>query len=1237
MSLQLVASDPDGTPVTYSATGLPASLTVNATSGLISGTLTYTSAGSYTVTATASDGTLTDSRTFTWTVTNVNRAPTLTQPANQTSAENASVSLQLVASDPDGTPLTYSATGLPASLTVNATSGLISGTLSYTSAGSYTVTSTASDGTLSISRTFTWTVTNVNRAPTLTQPANQTSAENASVSLQLVASDPDGTPVTYSATGLPASLTINATSGLISGTLTYTSAGSYTVTVTASDGTLSISRTFTWTVTNVNRAPALTQPANQSSAENASVSLQLVASDPDGTPVTYSATGLPASLAVNATSGLISGTLSNGSAGTYTVTATASDGTLSTSRTFTWTVTTKLIPVITWANPAAIVYGTALSATQLNATASVAGSFQYTPAAGTVLPAGSQQLSVLFTPTDPITYTTASASVTLVVRSGPAITTQPPSQSVNAGATASFSAAASGYPAPTVRWQVSANGGSTWADIAGATSATYTFTAMASDDGHQYRAVFTNVVASASTNAATLTVIVGAPVIVTDPTSVTKVRNRVVSFTAEASGDPAPSAQWQVSKNGGLTWTDRPGATDATLSFVAQMADSGSQYRAVFTNTRGSANTRAATLTVRKNGKGGELLGPANPDLLWRSQATGANAVWDLGAAEHIATGWLTTEPDLGWALVGNGDVNGDGQTDLLWRNLATGANAAWYLDGLNETTTDALDAELDLDWLVVGTGDLNGDGKPDLVWRHRVSGEMRVWYLDGVTRLSTGTLDTIAEPEWAVVGTGDLNGDGTPDLVLRNGATGANHVLYLSQGATLGGAPLDPEPDLTWAVVGTGDYNGDGQLDLLWRNVLTGAFRMWYLNGTALLDTGVMDAAVPFTWTVAGNGSSAPGTPTGPTATANGSSIAVSWTAPTTGGRPTAYVIEAGDAPGYKNLAAFSTGGTGTSFTATGVARGRYLLRVRAVNGAGSSAPSNEVELVVGPRPPAVPGAPANLTATVAGSSVTLSWIAPTTGSVPTAYQVEAGSWPGASDLTVFSTGTPATGYWATGVANGTYYVRVRAASAAGLSASSNEVPVLVGPPPQVAPGAPSGLTAAAVGSTITLSWQAPATGGAPASYRIEAGSGPGLSDVADFSTGHTAATFSASGVLDGMYYLRVRATNEAGTSAPSNEAVMAVGCMGPPGTPGNFRLVSSTRDAVAFSWNASSGSPTTYVLEAGSAPGSTNLLVRDLGGTATTMSASGLNSGTYYTRLRARNACGTSGVSNEVVVILR
>jgi hypothetical protein len=72
-------------------------------------------------------------------------------------------------------------------------------------------------------------------------------------------------------------------------------------------------------------------------------------------------------------------------------------------------------PAIAWATPPAITQGTALSATQLDATANVSGSFVYTPAAGAVLNAGSNTLNVTFTPTDTTDYKTATASVSLAV------------------------------------------------------------------------------------------------------------------------------------------------------------------------------------------------------------------------------------------------------------------------------------------------------------------------------------------------------------------------------------------------------------------------------------------------------------------------------------------------------------------------------------------------------------------------------------------------------------------------------------------------------------------------------------------------------------------------------------------------------------------------------------------------------------------------------------------------------
>jgi Putative Ig domain/IPT/TIG domain len=208
----------------------------------------------------------------------------------------------------------------------------------------------------------------VNAPPVLAAIANQTSAENSTVALPLIGGDPDGAAVSYSVTALPAGLALNATTGVISGKLTYSSAGAYVITATVSDGILSTSRSFTWTITDVDRPPVLTAIANQTSLRSAPVSLQLQATDPDGTALTYGASGLPSGLNVNSATGLISGTAA--SSGTYTVTATASDGSLSTGQTFTWTITAAPIALVQHSR---IDAGTALKASLALAAANSAG------------------------------------------------------------------------------------------------------------------------------------------------------------------------------------------------------------------------------------------------------------------------------------------------------------------------------------------------------------------------------------------------------------------------------------------------------------------------------------------------------------------------------------------------------------------------------------------------------------------------------------------------------------------------------------------------------------------------------------------------------------------------------------------------------------------------------------------------------------------------------------------------
>jgi hypothetical protein len=183
----------------------------------------------------------------------------------------------------------------------------------------------------------------------------------------------------------------------------------------------------------------------------------------------------------------------------------------------------------------------------------------------------------------------------------------------------------------------------------------------------------------------------------------------------------------------------------------------------------------------------------------------------------------------------------------------------------------------------------------------------------------------------------------------------------------------------------------------------------------------------------------------------------------------------------------------------------------------------------------------------------------------------------------------------------------------------------------PCAAPGAPHSLTAAASGLNAHLAWQPPASGPPVSNYLLEAGSAPGGSNLAQapLSAGQTTLQASAAA---GIYYVRVRAQNACGVSAPSNEVVVSLqASCSPPGPMGMLQF-SRSGHAVTFAWGAAAGA-TDYVAEAGSAPGLANLIVAAVSGTGGTAMAP---SGTFFVRLRPRNACGVGPASNEVMVVV-
>lgn len=96
-----------------------------------------------------------------------------------------------------------------------------------------------------------------------------------------------------------------------------------------------------------------------------------------------------------------------------------------------------------------------------------------------------------------------------------------------------------------------------------------------------------------------------APYITTQPANQTVTAGQTATLTAAATGSPAPTVQWQVSTDGGVTFSNLSGATSTTLSFTTAVSQNGNKYRAVFTNTVESVTSNAATLTVTASSGGG--------------------------------------------------------------------------------------------------------------------------------------------------------------------------------------------------------------------------------------------------------------------------------------------------------------------------------------------------------------------------------------------------------------------------------------------------------------------------------------------------------------------------------------------------------------------------------------------------------------------------------------------------------
>jgi len=302
----------------------------------------------------------------------------------------------------------------------------------------------------------------------------------------------------------------------------------------------------------------------------------------------------------------------------------------------------------------------------------------------------------------------------------------------------------------------------------------------------------------------------------------------------------------------------------------------------------------------------------------------------------------------------------------------------------------------------------------------------------------------------------------------------------------------------------------------------------------------------------------------------------------------------------------------------------GRYYIAVRGYAANGAPGPVS-VEAIVDLTGP--PARPSRMSALVNGALADVSWAAPLGGPAPLSYLLSVGTFPGGSNLL---NALPVGGGSSIGgpLPPGTYYARVQAANLMGVGPASDEIMFRVGA--GSAPAPPIGLGVSWSGTTAHLSWNPPA-GEAATAYIVEAGTASGLANSGAVNVG--AATSFAVDLPSGAYFVRVRALNANGTSAPSNEILVQRASVAVPGqVPALDAVLSGSTLVLDWEAPASGGPVDEYVLEAGSAPGLSNLATLSLG-SARVFSAS-VPPGVYHIRVRARNSGGLGPASRDVVI---
>lgn len=236
-------------------------------------------------------------------ITTTNNPPVFTPVTDKTVKAGQTLTFQVSATDPEGQPLTYTSSGVPSGASFNQGTRTFTWSPIESQVGDYNVTFFASDGTNTVSIIVKITVTSANTPPVFNPVGDQQINEGQLLSFQVVATDVDSDPLTYSISNQPQGATFTPANGVFEWLPMFTQSGVYNVTFSVTDGKATTNMVVKITVVNVNRAPlfTVTMPDRTVQVHNVPVefSFQYQAIDPDEDPLTYTIVNGPAGASIN--------------------------------------------------------------------------------------------------------------------------------------------------------------------------------------------------------------------------------------------------------------------------------------------------------------------------------------------------------------------------------------------------------------------------------------------------------------------------------------------------------------------------------------------------------------------------------------------------------------------------------------------------------------------------------------------------------------------------------------------------------------------------------------------------------------------------------------------------------------------------------------------------------------------------------------------------------------------------